>query len=145
MSYTSRRKEREERKKLPKWAAKKSNDSFFRFPLTLYNSPAWRALTANQMNLYLFSTWHRLNNKQHPRNDYPDHEQYQSDEVFYMNLALVVKNGLYTLKNRHFYRDCKRLIDIGFWDEVSNGKDNFSKNVYRMSERWKDWKPDIEK
>ena len=126
---------------MPKWATKKSNDSFFRLSRTQYNSPAWRALTANQMNLYLFSTWHRLNSRQHPRNDYPDDDRFKPDTVFYMNRAIATATGLYAESNSRFYDDCKRLVELGFWDIIANGKNGFNKNVYAMSERWKVWNP----
>lgn len=50
----------------------------------LFSSEAWKELTGKQAKLYLFCRWQRWTGDR-PGADYPDMEEYQRPEVFYLN------------------------------------------------------------
>lgn len=60
--------------------------------------------------------------------------------VFYFNRALYVgKYELYT-KWKDFDADKRQLIDHGFIDEIENGANSRTKNKYKFSGRWMEYR-----
>lgn len=112
---------------------------------TLYKSPAWEGLTDKQVRLYLFCRWQRWAKKENrPMADYPDVEEYQRPEVFYMNWRKVRSAGVYKENRERFYGDVKELCKRGLIECLFNGKRYRKKSVYRLSALWHKYKPESE-
>ncbi len=103
---------------------------------SMLTSAAFMDLKDRQQVLYFYCK-NQYYGVRKPKLDYPDIEAVQSDECFYMNLALAVKYGLYTKSgNKEFYKDMKALVEAGFIDVVSSGKITGKRSIYRFSDRW---------
>lgn len=62
------------------------------------------------------------------------------ETIFYFNRALYMSvYKLYT-KYEQFKRDRDLLMQHGLIEEVENGKVTRTKNKYRFSDKWKQWK-----
>lgn len=116
-----------------------SNDTSANIYESMLESPAFMDLTKNQRLLYLYMK-KQYYGKRKPEKDFPDIEQLQGDDLFYFNLALAVKYGLYTRGNhKSFYADIKAIEQHGFIETVSSGKSTKSRSIYRYSGAWKEW------
>lgn len=102
---------------------------------SMTGSPAWQALTGDQVKLYIFCR-EQIAARQKPGNDFPMYAAYQGNEVFYMNWKKVQFMGLYGTSMRRFYRDMAALCELGFIDCLFNGKKYRKKSVYRFSDKW---------
>lgn len=109
---------------------------------SMLTSDAWKDLTMRQRVLYVACKGQYYGKKK-PGKDFPDMEQVQSDECFYMNAAAVERYGIYT-KNMHreFYGDLKALCEHGFMSCLANGRATKSRSIYRFSAAWGAWKPE---
>ncbi len=109
---------------------------------SMLTSDAWKDLTMRQRVLYVACKG-QYYGKRKPGKDFPDMEQVQSDECFYMNAAAVERYGIYT-KNMHreFYGDLKALCEHGFMSCLANGRATKSRSIYRFSAAWGAWKPE---
>ena len=116
-----------------------SNDTSAAIYESMLISPAFMDMTKNQRFLYVCMKA-QYYGKRKPGKDFPDIEQLQGDDLFYFNLSLAEKYGLYT-RNGHtsFYNDVKAIEDHGFIETVSNGKATHSKSIYRYSSKWREW------
>lgn len=102
-------------------------------------SPAWMDLSTKQKLMYVYMK-NQYYGKRKPQKDYPGIEQFQGDDLFYFNLDLAVRYGLYTRSNnRAFYSDIRTIEQHGFIDTVSSGSATKSRSVYRFSSRWQTW------
>lgn len=103
---------------------------------SMMRSPAFMMLTHRQQILFLFCKLQWIG-KRKPSLDF---EEYQGDDLFYLNWAAVCDDyGLYTPKSKkNFYTDMQALIDHGLIDMVASGKSQRKKTVYRFSVRWRD-------
>lgn len=118
----------------------RSNDTSANIYESMLESEAFMDLTKNQRLLYVYCK-KQYYGKRKPQRDYPDIEEFKSEECFYFCLSMAERYGLYTRKNKgQFYKDMKALVSHGFIDVVSNGKYTKSKTVYRYSYAWKLWK-----
>lgn len=115
-------------------------DTYARIYESMFQSVAFRTLTANQRDLYLCMKL-QYYGKRKPSQDYPEIEELKTDNVFYLNWDLVQEYGLYkpTCKS-NFYKDRNVLIEHGLIEIVVNGKIQHKKNVYCYSSEWKNFK-----
>lgn len=113
-----------------------SNDTSANIYDSMLTSAAFIGLKHRQKVLYMYCKKQYYGTRK-PKADYPDIEKVQSDECFYMNLSLAVKYGLYTRNgNKELYADIKALVDAGFIEVVSSGKNTKTKSIYKFSDRW---------
>lgn len=65
-------------------------------------------------------------------------------DCFYFNKAMYIKgnaNGYELYANgKQFQRDLKQLIDNGFIELVENGWNTRTKNIYKFSGKWQQYK-----
>lgn len=101
------------------------------------NSPAFHSLTGNQRALCIvyLSQW--------STDPYKDNYLEQDNitevirrESFYLNWALGKRIGIYRSKTT-FYKDLKRLEEVGFIDCLYHGHSKGDRSLYKWSERWK--------
>lgn len=104
----------------------------------LFSSEAWKELTGKQAKLYLFCRWQRWTGDR-PGADYPDMEEYQRPEVFYLNWKKVHSEGLYDTNRAGFYHDVEALCRHGFIKRLLDGKADRVKSVYSLSDSWLDY------
>ena len=113
------------------------HDSYVAIYASMANSPAFIALTGNQRELYRFCR-SQLYTKSKPRDDFPDCEAFQPQEVFYMNWSIVKTIHLYK-GPKTFRKDLKRLVELGFIECLFDGEKTGKKSVYTYSEKWWDF------
>lgn len=141
------------RRGLEPWQAKTRDANFLIIAYDIMKAPAFKELSGRQIRLYLFAIQRRFfsiarSSMQHgaaaiPAKRWPDAPQISSD-CFFLNAALVISAGLYSkTKSKSgaaaFHDDVKKLVEVGLLDIVLAGK-NGEKSVYKMSERWKEYK-----
>lgn len=103
---------------------------------SMLTSEAFVLLTDRQKMLYVCCKA-QYYGKRKPERDYPDMEQLQGEELFYLNWTAVQRYGLYKPSmHSNFYRDMKALCDAGFIEIVSSGAGQRRKSIYRFSDRW---------
>lgn len=131
---------RKRTKKIPAYLG----DSKQFMPLTyeLQKSAAYRALTARQRDLYHLAYREAHYSKRHPRNDFPDVDYLQGDDVCYLPFIIARANGIYTEKGKPgFITDRKKLINFGFLEIITpGGKGAKNKTIYRLSGKWQQMK-----
>ncbi len=116
-----------------------SNDTSANVYGSMLESPAFKDLSKNQRLLYIYMKKQYYGTRK-PGQDFPDMEQLQGDDLFYFNLALAEKYGLYSRSNdRQFYADIRAIERHGFIKTVSNGKATKSRSIYRFTGDWKEW------
>lgn len=116
-----------------------SNDTSANIYESMLLSSAWKDLKPRERQLYLYCKA-QYYGKRKPSKDYPDIEAFQSENCFYLNLAAVVKYGIYTRNgNKEFYADIKTLAQHGFIEIVSSGKVTKTKSIYKYSDKWQTW------
>lgn len=106
---------------------------------SLLTSEAFKNLTVKQRLLYIYCKSQYYGHRK-PEKDFPDIDDFQGADLFYLNWASVQKYGLYT-KTMHsnFYKDMGQLITHGFISRVSSGKHSKSKTIYKFSSGWHTW------
>lgn len=116
-----------------------SNDTSANIYGSMLESAAFKDLSKNQRLLYVYMKKQYYGTRK-PGRDFPDMEQLQETDLFYFNIALAVKYGLYSRSNdRQFYADIKAIEQHGFIKTVSNGKVTKSRSIYKFSGDWKRW------
>lgn len=111
---------------------------------SMLTSAAFTFLTDRQKMLYVCCKA-QYYGKRKPERDYPDVEQLQGEDLFYLNWAAVQRYGLYKPSmHPNFYRDMKALCDIGFIEKVASGAGQRRKSIYRFSDGWQVWEPGSE-
>ena len=110
------------------------HDSYVAMYASMTNSPAFIALTGNQRELYRFCR-SQLYTKNKPRDDFPDCEAFQPQEVFYMNWGIAKATEPYK-DQKTFRKDLKRLIEVGFIECLYDAKKSGKKSVYIFSDKW---------
>lgn len=108
-------------------------------------SEAWRKLTKNQINLYLFSLC-CCHHPDRPQRDFPIRLKGQKN-LFYLSYQSAVDYHVYEGSNPRFYADRKQLIALGFWETVdlygpSGPGKRRGRTVFRLSDKWRDWRED---
>lgn len=106
--------------------------------------PAFRTLKPRQQMLYVLCKSQFYGHKK-PSDEtgYKDIDAFKSDMCFFLNLAAVVRYGLYTRNMRgKFYADMKELQRRGFIEVLSSGASTKKKSVYKFSGNWKQWTPE---
>lgn len=141
------------RRGLEPWQAKTRDANFLIIAYDIMKAPAFKELSGRQIRLYLFAIQRRFfsiarSSMQHgaaaiPAKRCPDAPQISCD-CFFLNAALVISAGLYSkTKSKSgaaaLRGDVKKLVEVGLLDIVLAGK-NGEKSVYKMSERWKEYK-----
>lgn len=100
--------------------------------LSMFQSEAWRGLTAKQRDLY----YHCKLQLHADSKSFPKEERLRGCFTF-NRYKWLTEYGLYTEANqRGFYRDMDNLILRGFVDCIRQGQRTKEKNLYRMSDRW---------
>lgn len=125
---------------LSRGRGKVKDDVYARIYESMVRSPAFLMLTHRQQVLFLLCKL-QWTGKRKPGRDF---EEYQGDDLFYLNWAAVCDDyGFYTQgSKKNFYDDMGTLIDYGLIDKVASGKSQRKKTVYRFSVRWKDMEAD---
>lgn len=107
-------------------------------------SKAWRELTGNQKELYLFCKLQQfgesLSYEEHATEiEKQNLEKPNLSDRFTMNKSKWCElYQLYTEQNaKRFYNDMKRLIELGFVELLQSGRTNKTKNIYKFSDKWK--------
>ena len=117
----------------------RSNDTSANIYDSMLRSSAFRDLSKNQKVLYLYMK-NQYYGVRKPGQDHSDIEELQGDDLFYFNMALAVKYGIYSRSNdRQFYRDIAEIEKHGFIKTVSSGKATRSKSIYRFVGDWQQW------
>ena len=124
---------------------KEQTDTTTNICYSMLISPAFMDLSARQRMLYIYAKSQYFGARSRPKNDYKDIEEYQKDggrKYFYLNHYLLSEvYGLYPKSNtRDLYKDINVLIEHGFIEQVSNGRANQKRSIYKYSEKWKLWK-----
>lgn len=107
-------------------------------------SNAWRKLTGNQKELYLFCKLQQFGES----TNFEDHatqlekdgnEKPNISDRFTMNKSKWCDlYKLYSEQNaKRFYKDINALIENGFIDKIQSGYNTKTKNIYKFSDRWK--------
>ncbi len=116
-----------------------TNDTSANIYESMLNSAAFQDLTKNQRLLYMYMKA-QYYGKRKPGKDFPDEERLQGDELFYFNLSLAEKYGLYNRGNHmQFYNDVKAIENHGFIKTVINGYSTKTRSVYKFTGEWKVW------
>lgn len=140
--------------RLEPWQARDAREPFIQITMSLFKSPAWKALSKKQQALYMLAFFQRYpaieeSRKKKPDPDispaarWPDYPKVGPD-CFYLNFSKAVNNGLYTRRSKkNFAPDRIALAEKGFLDVVIDAsKMRGEKSVFRMSSRWQNWKPE---
>lgn len=116
------------------------NDTSANIYESMLESPAFMSLSKNQKLLYCYMKKQYYGARK-PGRDYPDLPELQRDDLFYFNMALAVKYGIYSRSNdKQFYRDIAVIEERGFIKTVSSGKATRTKSIYKFTRDWQDWK-----
>lgn len=108
---------------------------------SMLTSDAFALLTTKQQVLYVFCKA-QYYGKRKPEKDFPEVEQMQGADLFYLNWAAVQQYRLYKPSmDKNFYQDMKALCSHGLIEKVASGRGRRQKSVYRFSDRWKTWQP----
>lgn len=106
-----------------------SSDTSANLYMSMLNSRAWRDLTVNQRQLYLYCKAQYYAEKQKPNEDRMNFTMNQSK---WCGLY-----GLYKKSNaKGFYRDMAALIEHGFVRCVECGANTRTKSIYAFSDMW---------
>lgn len=110
---------------------------------SMLTSKAYIDLKTRQKMLYVICKA-QYYGKRKPGKDFTDLEQLQRDDIFYLNLAAVVRYGIYTPNMRkEFYNDMKALQEHGFIKLIAKGGGNGkTKSIYQFSSDWNTWSND---
>lgn len=115
------------------------NDTSANIYGSMLESSAFKDLSKNQRLLYIYMKKQYYGSRK-PERDFPDMEQFKGEDLFYFNLALAVKYGLYSKSNdRQFYNDVAAIERHGFIKTVSSGKATKTRSIFRFSGEWKYW------
>lgn len=136
-----------QKSQFPAWQARHKNERFVRISRSMGESPAWKSLGKNAMNLYFkcLSWTHDAESrpqtvaskKLYPRDEWPDSPNIH-DGDFFLNSAKVIASGIFK-DDTTLRRAIKELAEYGFIDCIVPGKTGRKdlKAVYRMSDKWK--------
>ena len=118
----------------------KRHDKFVQVYLSRLLSPACMALTDKQFRLLVCCEMEAFGAASKANDPGGGSEQYDG-ALFYMNRKLYVERySLYGKNDRRgFQRDMAALIEHGFVDCVKSGYAAKVKNLYRLSQRWRQW------
>lgn len=100
---------------------------------SMLQSPAWYALSSKAKELYTYMKLQKYG--QAPL----DSEKYGAD-CFTFNKAMYTKTYPLYKTGAQFRRDRDQLIKYGFIEIVECGKTTRTKNVYKFSAKWQDFK-----
>lgn len=105
---------------------------------SLLNSPAYQSLTKHELFM-LAICFIRAHGKN--KEKVGDYRLYGSE--FCLSYGYLRKQYPNLFKNPKTVNDCKKgLIAKGFIDVVSNGGKLGQRSIYKMSDRWKSYKPE---
>lgn len=114
-------------KTLDKLITKKGDGDYlpkvFEIPGEILVSPQFIQLEKSARVLFLYMLLEKAKN--------PFNELFYFPKTMYFDVYELYKNG------KQFNRDKKRLIQSGFIEEVENGHLSRTKNIYRISDKWK--------
>lgn len=117
----------------------KSNDTSANIYGSMLLSPAFMDLSKKQKLLYVYMKAQYYGTRK-PGKDFPEVEQLQGETLFYFNMALAEKYGIYTrINHKEFYADIKVIEKHGFIETVSNGSSTKSRSIYKFSDHWQTW------
>ena len=107
---------------------------------SMMTSPAFLDLNMRLRNLYLVCKAQHYG-KRKPGKDFPEIEDFQGADIFYLNWGTVLKYGIYKESmHGNFYSDMKTLMEHGFIKRISSGKSHRTKSIYQFSGDWKTWR-----
>lgn len=135
----------------------KKGEQYLRICYAFMDSAAYRALSGTETRLLQFALRRDIAARLHAKrggecnpSQFPTdkwellQERHKGKGLFFLNLALVRAARLYKESNRNtFYADRKRLVALGFLEEITPRKEFFPrgeliKDVYALSGKWKD-------
>ena len=114
------------------------HDYFVQLYFSQRHSVAYRLLTGNQRELYIFCREQEYNALNNPSKEYPSWKAGKRKKAFFMNWGLVQEISLYRSENT-FYKDLQKLIDVGLICRIFNGKPYRKKSIYTYSDRWREY------
>ena len=115
------------------------NGPYIKMYTSMTTSPAYISLTGNQRALYMFCRFQEYNKDNNPRKEYPDLKAGNSSKPFFMSWDLVNTISLYKSENT-FYKDLKRLMELGFIECLRYGKPGGNKSIFAYSDKWRNVK-----
>lgn len=130
----------------PKGKNGKRKDKSANIYYTMLMSNAWRNLTGNQKELYLFCKLQQfgesLSMQEHATAQEKENDEKPNlSDRFTMNKSKWCElYRLYIPQNaKRFYKDMQALIDNGFVEKLQSGFTDRSKNIYKFSSKWKEF------
>lgn len=136
-----------QKSQFPAWQARHKNERFVRISRSMKESPAWKSLRGNAIQLYLkcmewtYDAESRpqtvASKKLYPRDEWPDSPNIE-DGDFFLNSAKVIASGIFKYDTT-LRRAIEVLKKYGFIVCIVPGKTGRKdlKAVYRMSDKWK--------
>ncbi len=107
--------------------------------MSLLESAAFHALTGRQRSLYVECLFVCHNGPcNDKRLDMCNATVIERWESFHMSWSLAKKRNICRSKDT-FYKDIKRLEEVGFIDRIYQGHETGDKDLWRLSERWKNF------
>lgn len=129
----------------PKCKNGKRKDRSANIYYSMLMSNAWRKLTGNQKELYLFCKLQQfgesVNYEEHATDlEKENGEKQNLSDRFTMNKHKWCEMyQLYSEQNQNrFYKDMNALIENGFIELLQSGRTNKTKNIYKFSSKWKE-------
>lgn len=115
-----------------------AKDTTTRLCYTMLISPAFKDLSTRQRMLYVYAKTEFFGSRDRPRKKF---KEFDSDIYFYLNHYLL--SSIYELypktNKKGLYDDIKALISHGFIENVTNGRANQQRSIYKYSDKWKTW------
>lgn len=130
-------------------AGEMQTEVYARFFESMIQSDAFITLSNRQKMLYMTCKF-QFYGKRKPQEDYKDIPEFQGNECFYLSKTdLVEKYHIYSpTMDKEIYGNTKQNIpgdfkileEHGLIDIIGAGRGFKQKNIYRLSDRWKQWK-----
>lgn len=119
----------------------KRSDSFCMVFESLLQSAAYIDLTDKQKTLYIVCASQFYGHRK-PRRDYKEIPEFQDDDVFYLNWREIHEiYGMYSAGNHsRFYKDMQVLQEHGFVTQITSGKSQHKKSIWKFDWKWQTWK-----
>ena len=116
-----------------------SNDTSANLYMSMLTSPAYFKLSNGAVRLYNYCKAQLYAEKRKPVPQIRQLNETQLSYCFTMNKSKWLNlYHIYNSDNGQFYKDMEQLIELGFVELVESGKTNRSKNIYMLSDKWKE-------
>lgn len=122
-----------------------ADDTYARITESLLISDAFKDLKPHVQMLYIFMREQEYG-KRKPNRDYKEcdsfYDKIKSEQCIYFpwHTAKTYCNR-YTQNSNRLYQDINILIEHGFIEIILNGRSTRSNSIYKLSDKWQQWKP----